>query len=334
MPQTALEETETNETVIDAPQQEAPVKQEETSEFEIEIVDDVPEEDKGRESMPEEIVENLEKDELDEYTKEKGKQLKKVWNDERRAKEAAIKERDHAAKLAKQAIEENKLLRQHLTQGEKVLMDNSKSSAEHELALAKKTFKEAYDAGDADLVAEASEKLATAKLNMARAEEYVPRYSEEALQTQEDSVNKESETSVNYQQAPLSKIKRLFLKAKALAWQERNKSWWGIDRAMTSLAFGTHETLVNQGVDPTSDEYYAAIDKEMRQRFPERFEQEAEETPSTNGSGEQAQKTVVSPAKRSTSSKRVVLTNSEVRLAKRLGLTPEQYVREKLKLEV
>ena len=327
MPQTALEETETNETVIDAPQQEAPAKQEENSEFEIEIVDDVPEEDKGRESMPEEIVENLEKDELDEYTKEKGKQLKKVWNDERRAKEAAIKERDHAAKLAKQAIEENKLLRQHLTQGEKVLMDNSKSSAEHELALAKKTFKEAYDAGDADLVAEASEKLATAKLNMAKAEEYVPKYSEEALQTQEDSVNNESETSVNYQQAPQAD-------AKALAWQERNKSWWGIDRAMTSLAFGTHETLVNQGVDPTSDEYYAAIDKEMRQRFPEKFEQEAEETPSTNGSGEQAQKTVVSPAKRSTSSKRVVLTNSEVRLAKRLGLSPEQCVREKLKLEV
>tara|TARA_Y100000114_G_scaffold154748_1_gene177409 strand:- start:6 stop:989 length:984 start_codon:yes stop_codon:yes gene_type:complete len=327
MPQTALEETETNETVIDAPQQEAPAKQEETSEFEIEIVDDVPEEDKGRESMPEEIVENLEKDELDEYTKEKGKQLKKVWNDERRAKEAAIKERDHAANLAKQILEENKLLRQHLTQGEKVLMDNSKSSAEHELALAKKTFKEAYDAGDADLVAEASEKLATAKLNMAKAEEYVPKYSEEALQTQEDSVNKESETSVNYQQAPQAD-------AKALAWQERNKSWWGIDRAMTSLAFGTHETLVNQGVDPTSDEYYAAIDKEMRQRFPEKFEQEAEGTPSTNGSGEQAQKTVVSPAKRSTSSKRVVLTNSEVRLAKRLGLSPEQYVREKLKLEV
>jgi len=327
MPQTALEETETNETVIDAPQQEAPAKQEETSEFEIEIVDDIPEEDKGRDSMPEEIVENLEKDELDEYTKEKGKQLKKVWNDERRAKEAAIKERDHAAKLAKQALEENKLLRQHLTQGEKVLMDNSKSSAEHELALAKKTFKEAYDAGDADLVAEASEKLASAKLNMAKAEEYVPQYTEEALQTQEDSVNNESETSVNYQQAPQAD-------AKALAWQERNRNWWGIDRAMTSLAFGTHEALVNQGVDPTSDEYYAAIDKEMRQRFPEKFEQEAEETPSTNGSGEQAQKTVVSPAKRSTSSKRVVLTNSEVRLAKRLGLSPEQYVREKLKLEV
>ena len=318
MPQTALEDTENNESVIDAPQQTS-------SELEIDIIDDTPEEDQGREAMPAEIVENLEKDELDEYSKEKGKQLKKVWNDERRAKEAALKERDHAAKLAKQALEENKLLRQHLTEGEKVLMDNSKSSAEHELALAKKTFKDAYDAGDADAVAEASEQLAAAKLNLRNAETYEPQYPEEALQAQEDSVNKESERLDQYQQPQAD--------AKAMAWQERNKSWWGIDRAMTSLAFGTHEHLVSQGVDPTSDEYYESIDKEMRIRFPEKLEQEAEETPSTNGSGEQAQKTVVSPAKRSTSSKRVVLTNSEVRLAQRLGLSPEQYVREKMKLE-
>mgnify|MGYP003112404780 CR=1 FL=1 len=318
MPQTALEDTENNESVIDAPQQK------ESSELEIEIVDDTPEEDQGREAMPEEIVENLEKDELDEYSKEKGKQLKKVWNDERRAKEAALKERDHATKLAKQALEENKLLRQHLSEGEKVLMDNSKSSAEHELALAKKTFKDAYDAGDADAVAEASEKLAAAKLNLQNAEAYTPQYSEEALQAQEDSVNKESERLDQYQQPQAD--------AKALAWQERNKSWWGVDRAMTSLAFGTHEQLVASGVDPTSDQYYESIDKEMRTRFPEKFEQEAEETPSTNGSGEQAQKTVVSPAKRSTSSKRVVLKESEVRVAARLGLTPEQYARSKMEL--
>ena len=318
MPQTALEDTENNESVIDAPQQTS-------SEFEIEIVNDTPEEDQGREAMPEEIVENLEKDELDEYSKEKGKQLKKVWNDERRAKEAALKERDHAANLAKQALQENKLLRQHLTEGEKVLMDNSKSSAEHELALAKKTFKDAYDTGDADAVAEASEQLAAAKLNLQNAEAYTPQYSEEALQAQEDSVNKESERLDQYQQPQAD--------AKAIAWQERNKSWWGIDRAMTSLAFGTHEQLVAAGVNPTSDQYYESIDKEMRTRFPEKFEQEAEETPSTNGSGEQAQKTVVSPAKRSTSSKRVVLKESEVRVAARLGLTPEQYARSKMELE-
>ena len=326
MPQTALEDTESTETVIGAPQQKQEEKSLEDLEFDIEVIDDTPEEDQGREAMPEEIVDSLENDELDEYSKEKGKQLKKVWNDERRAKEAALRERGHAAKLAKQAMEENKLLKQHLSAGEQALMDNSKSNAEHELELAKKTFKDAYDSGDAEAVAEASESLASAKMNLTNAEAYVPQYSEEALQAQEDSVNRESEQVIPNQQAPQAD-------AKALAWQERNKEWWGVDRAMTSLAFGTHEHLVSQGVDPTSDEYYESIDKEMRTRFPEKFKQEAEETPSTNGSGEQAQKTVVSPAKRSTSSKRVVLTNSEVRLAQRLGLSPEQYVREKMKLE-
>ena len=101
---------------------------------------------------------------------------------------------------------------------------------------------------------------------------------------------------------------------------------------MSSLAWGKHLELVAQGISPTSDEYYEGIDKEMRERFPEKFEQEAEETPSTNGSGEQAQKTVVSPAKRSTSSKRVVLKESELRVAKKFGLTPEQYARSKMEL--
>jgi len=318
MPQTALENIDATETVITAPEQEE--KPDENQEFEIEIVDDTPEEDQGRQTMPEEIVEDLENDELEEYSKEKGKQLKKVWNDERRLKESAIKERDAAAQFAKNILEENKLLKQHLTQGEQALIDNSKSSAEHELALAKKTYKEAYDAGDADLVADATEKLTAATISAQNAEAYVPQYSEEALQAAEHSVNQEAERALPDQQAPQAD-------AKALAWQERNRKWWGVDRTMTSLAFGTHEELVNSGIDPTSDEYYERIDKEMRTRFPEKFEQEAGRS---NG---QSQQTVVSPAKRSTSSKRVVLTNSEVRLAQRLNLTPEQYVREKLKLE-
>ena len=330
MPQTALEATENNESVIDAPQQE------ESSELEIEIVDDTPEEDQGREAMPEEIVENLEKDELDEYSKEKGKQLKKVWNDERRAKEAALKERDHTANIAKHALDqirkqedEIKLLREHLNQGEKALMDNSKSSAEHELALAKKTYKEAYDAGDADAVAEATEKLTSAKINLQNAEAYTPQYPDEALQTQEDSVNNESGWSVEpYQEVPQADQ----IDPKGAAWQERNKHWWRVDRVMSSLAWGKHLELVAKGISPTSDEYYEGIDKEMRERFPEKFEQEAEETPSTNGSEEQAQKTVVSPAKRSTSSKRVVLKESELRVAKKFGLTPEQYARSKMEL--
>ena len=102
---------------------------------------------------------------------------------------------------------------------------------------------------------------------------------------------------------------------------------------MTSLAFGLHEDLVMNGVDPTSDEYYESIDKNMRKRFPEEFQQGTEVETSSPKRTKKSQTTVVSPAKRTTGSRKVVITASEKRIADRLQLTPEAYVREKLKLE-
>lgn len=310
MPQTALENEAVEEVV------ETPEVAEEEKEFEIVVEDDTPEEDRDREPMPEEIVDNLEKDELEEYSVEKAKQLKKVWHDERRAKEEAQRERDAAVAFAKQQQEENKKFRADLNKGEEALMENSKSSAEHELQLAKKLFKDAYDAGDVDAVADAQEKMMAARLNVEKAESYQPQYGdieETAAQPQ--------------QQQP--QIDR-----KALAWQKKNESWWGNNRKMTSFAFGVHEDLVSQGIDPDvdSDEYYSSIDKEMRLRFPEEFEGETPEADASPRTAAKA-KTVVSSAKRTTKSKKVVLKDSEVRLAHRLGITPEDYVKQKLKLE-
>jgi hypothetical protein len=304
MPQTALED-------------EGNIVEEE--EFEIVIEDDTPEEDRDREPMPEKIVDNLEKDELEEYSVEKSKQLKKVWHDERRAKEEAQRERDAATTYAKQQLEENKKLRADLNKGEASLMENSKSSAENELALAKKVFKDAYDAGDVDAVADAQENMMAAKLRLQTAETYQPQYAEAEENNEQRQQQPQQEQQVDY---------------KALAWQDKNKSWWGNNRKMTSFAFGMHEELVSQGVDPNadSDEYYSSIDKEMRLRFPEEFDEGSTEADTSPRTAAKA-KTVVSSAKRTTKSKRVVLKDSEVRLAHRLGLTPEDYVREKLKLE-
>jgi hypothetical protein len=304
MPQTALED-------------EGNIVEEE--EFEIVIEDDTPEEDRDREPMPEEIVDNLEKDELEEYSVEKSKQLKKVWHDERRAKEEAQRERDAATTYAKQQLEENKKLRADLNKGEASLMENSKSSAENELALAKKVFKDAYDAGDVDAVADAQESMMAAKLRLQTAETYQPQYAEAEENNEQPQQQPQQEQQVDY---------------KALAWQDKNKSWWGNNRKMTSFAFGMHEELVSQGIDPNadSDEYYSSIDKEMRLRFPEEFDEGSTEADTSPRTAAKA-KTVVSSAKRTTKSKRVVLKDSEVRLAHRLGLTPEDYVREKLKLE-
>ena len=308
MPQTALENEAVEEVV------ETPEAAEE--EFEIVIENDTPEEDRNREPMPEEIVDTLEKDELEEYSVEKAKQLKKVWHDERRAKEEAQRERDAAVAFAKQQQEENKKFRADLNKGEEALMENSKSSAEHELQLAKKLFKDAYDAGDVDAVADAQEKMMAARLNVEKAESYQPQYGD----------IEETAAQPQQQQPQLDR--------KALAWQKKNESWWGNNRKMTSFAFGVHEDLVSQGIDPDvdSDEYYSSIDKEMRLRFPEEFEGETPEADASPRTAAKA-KTVVSSAKRTTKSKKVVLKDSEVRLAHRLGLTPEDYVREKLKLE-
>ena len=128
--------------------------------------------------MPEEIVDNLEKDELEEYSVEKSKQLKKVWHDERRAKEEAQRERDAATTYAKQQQEENKKLRADLNKGEVSLMENSKSSAEHELQLATKMYKEAFEAGESEQVAQAQAKMVSAQSKLHAAETYEPQYTQ------------------------------------------------------------------------------------------------------------------------------------------------------------
>ena len=316
MPQTALENEADEEEVVETPEAVE-------EEYEIVVEDDTPEEDRDREPMPEEIVDTLEKDELEEYSVEKAKQLKKVWHDERRAKEEAQRERDAAVAYAKQQQEENKKFRADLNKGEEALMENSKSSAEHELQLATKMYKEAFETGEADQVADAQAKMVSAQSRLHAAENYQRQYGEVEEPEQNEGWN------IQPQQEQQPQIDR-----KALAWQKKNESWWGTNRKMTSFAFGMHEELVSQGIDPDvdSDEYYSSIDKEMRLRFPEEFEGETPEADASPRSAAKA-KTVVSSAKRTTKSKKVVLKDSEVRLAHRLGLTPEDYVREKLKLE-
>lgn len=289
--------------------------------LEIEIEDDTPEEDRGREPMPKEIVEKLEVDELDEISKEKAKQLKKVWHDERRAKEAASRERDEAVRIARRFAEENQHLKKSLTSGEQVYIGTAKQAFERELELAKREFKDAYDSGDAERVAEAQEKLMAAKINLKSAESYTPVYNfPDTLQAPEYPV----QNTDNGQWAAQAQAQVPQPDPKAMSWQERNK-WFGEDRVMTAFAYGLHEDLVSSGTDPNSDEYYANIDKEIRRRFPEKFENER---------NKKRPNTVVASARRTTGPKKITLTASQVSIAKRLNLTPEQYARELIKLEM
>ena len=290
------------------------------TEIDIEIEDDTPEEDRNREPMPKEIVDELEKDtlEAEEYSaaaKEKLKQLKKVWNDERRAKETALREHQEAVAFAKKTLEENKRIKAMLQTGEKEYVESVKTAAELELEKAKRLYKDAYDLGDTDALITAQEAMQNASYKLQQAKNFkLP-----ALQ--------EAETSVkdNYQAEPVSPQPD----RRAMSWQQRNQ-WFGQDKEMTAAALGLHEKLKEQGVEIGSDEYYSTLDKTMRKRFSEFFD-EPEETNKSEPARTKPS-TVVAPAMRSTSSNKIKLKASQVQLAKKLGLTPEQYAREALKL--
>jgi hypothetical protein len=289
--------------------------------IEVDIVDDTPAQDRDRKPLPKEIVDELEKDELTDYServKERMAQLKKVWHDERRAKEAAAREKEEAIRYAQSILEQNKKLKSTLNSGEQSYVEVAKKAAEQDMNLAKRDYREAYDSGDTDKIIDAQQRMNEAQYRLTQMQNYQPQY-ENALQEDETPVYIQPERS----QVP--KPDR-----KALAWQDKN-SWFGSDEEMTSLALGLHEKLVRSGVDATSDEYYTTIDNTMRKRFPEYFGDDSldDEAPAQR----KKPSTVVAPASRSTAPKKVHLTKTQLALAKKFNLTPEQYARETLKLE-
>jgi hypothetical protein len=296
----------------------------EGDDVQVEVKDDTPEEDQDVEPLPDNIKEELETaDKSKEYSKnvkDKFVQYKKAWHDERRAKESAYREQQEALNLAQKILDENKKLKEMLQYGEKELISTYQSSAEMEIEKAKRNYKEAYDSGDSDRLLEAQEELMKAQLKLDKAKNFKP-----TVQIPENDVQIPQKQS----QQPAQ------LDPKVAEWVSKNQ--WFVDpnkRAMRKYAEGVHEELeetYGRGFVGT-DEYYKRIDTEVKRRFPEEFadtQNDEEEKPQRTAK----LSTVVAPAKRSTSSKKIVLTKSQVALAKKFGLSPEQYARELTKLE-
>lgn len=287
-------------------------------EIEIEIEDDTPPEDRGRKPLPKELVEKLEVDELDKYSleaKEKLVQMKKVWHDERRRADSSDRERQAAIDAAQRLMEENKRIKDLLSNGEKEYVAAMKTAADLQLEMAKKSYKEAYEGGDSEGMMNAQQSITNATLQLDR----IKNFKMPALQEEKNEV-----------QIPQQAEKTPEPDRKATEWQENNL-WFGQDEEMTATALGLHEKLKRNGVTIGSDEYYKRIDETMRKRFPEQFEEPEVEKPAAEPVRKPSN--VVAPATRSTSSKRIRLTNTQVALAKKLGLTPEQYALEIKKLE-
>ena len=277
---------------------------------EVEIIDDTPEKDRGRTPM-EEAPKDVTDEELEKYTDQRLKarlaHLGKGYHEERRAKEAALREREEAVKLAQAIVEENKKLKGSLHQGQSALLEQAKKVVANELKEAQSKFKAAYESGDAEALTAAQAEMTTVQMKAERVNNFRPAPLQE----------EKTEVQPAQQVAPAPRID-----SKTQAWTEKN-SWFGPNKKMTAYALGLHDELVSEGFSAGSDEYFKRVDAEMRNRFSDVFESDRP----GDATSPPKKSNVVAPATRSTAPRKVVLTKSQVEIAKRLGVPLELYAR-------
>lgn len=283
-------------------------------EDEIEIVDDAAEE----KLTPHEADPNEE--ELDQYSSNVKKRIDKLTlarRDEERAKRAALREKAELERLAEAVTQENRRLQEYMQNGEKAYMEKVEALAKVELERAKQKMSQAYDAGDSAALANAQEEMMLAGMKVQQAQNFRPT----PIQQLKPVV--QSAQTVPADEEP-------DLDPKTAAWMSKN-DWFGSDKkkAMTSYAMGLHQELVDEyGQDfARTDKYFQLIDAQVRRVFPGEFgiSQEPEET--TRETPKTKPATVVAPASRVTAAKKIRLTQTQVSIAKRLGVPLETYAK-------
>jgi len=302
--------------------------------FEVEIEDDTPLEDRGRKPAKE-PVDEVTDEELSSYDEKVQKRIKKFtrgYHDERRAKEEAFREREAAETFAKQVFEENKRLQQQLSTGSQAYIETSKGAAEAELVAAKQRYRKAYEEANVDDLTEAQGDIAKATLKLDKAQGLKP------IEIEEREMPTPQRAEPEKKQTPRTQ-----------KWLDNNNDWFGVDDEMTMTAVGLDRKLQREyGADYIgTEEYFKTIDKTMRKRFPEHFDDQSQEDdePPPRKRAEpvyeddepprRAQRitSVVAPASRSTPPNRIRLKASEAEVARRLGVPIEEYAKQVAKLK-
>jgi hypothetical protein len=317
-----VEGVEGRETIEKSAEKEKVIQ---AGEVEIEVVDDVPPEDRGRKpSEPPEEVTNEELENYSEKVKNRIKHFSKGYHDERRAKEAAEREREALEQYAKKLVDENQQLKTKTDQNHNALIQSAKKQVESELAVAKQQYKEAYESGQPDSILEAQTMLNAAQIRMERVNGLKPKA---VTDTNVDTALQPKQNTVQSQQlAPEPQPQR---DEKAESWKDENP-WFGSDDEMTAFALGLHTKLTKEGTDPRSNEYYEKINSRMRQVFPDQFDDGIEDEPEVTP--KQKPSNVVAPATRSTAPKKIRLTPSQIAIAKKLGVPLETYAKQAAEL--
>ena len=292
---------------------EPEVEPESEVEPELEIIDDTPKKDRNRTAS--EPPEDVTDEELENYSEKVAKRIRhfsKGYHDERREKETAERQRDELERVVQQVLSENNNLKDTVSKNREVLLSQAKNGIEAELSQARFAYKRAHEEGDTENLLKAQERLTTASLK----KDNLTKLEQESLQG--------TESNVEDVQQP---VNRPAPDPKAVAWKEQN-GWFGNLKyePETAFALGLHKQITEaERIPADSDEYYEKLNSRMQAKFPELFEGTNEQeinTPKPKSGN------VVAPATRSTAPKKIRLTQTQVALSKRLGLTPAQYAKQ------
>lgn len=303
-----------------APENEVEVMAE-GGDVEIEVVDDIPERDRGRKPLDKDVADPTD-DEIESYSDKvqaRIKELTHARHDERRRKEELERQAQEMERLLHYMAEENKKLKQTVNYGQEAFIGTAKREAEAQLDAAKRMYKDAHEAFDTDAIIAAQEALTEAKMRLEQIKNYRPT----PLQEENNEI-----------QLPQAQPQQVQPDEKSLRWQARNQ-WYGSPgfEEYTSYALGLHHKLVTAGIDPRSDEYFAQIDERMTNTFPELFGQQRQASSQKSSETSKKPAAVVAPASRSSGTRKIQLTPRQLDLAKKYGLTPQQYAAEVAKLE-
>lgn len=298
----------------------------EDDEVELEVIDDTPKEDQGREAAP--PPDELTDEELEAYSDKVRKRIKhfnKGYHDERRAKEQAVREAQELQTLVQSMMAENNKLKESSQRDRQALLAQAKAAITGDIEKARAAYKEAYELGDSDALLTAQEKLNAAQTTQQR----LNSLSAETGQGSQNGVQRPTQVNLEGEaQQPSPQIPRVQPDQKAVEWQRKN-TWFYNDgyEPETAYALRVHKDLTEkEGVSPETDDYYEALNTRMQARFPELFGNTLEQ--GGTGRSRKSDSNVVAPATRSTAPKKVRLTKTQVALAKRLGLTPAQYAKQ------
>jgi hypothetical protein len=256
-------------------------------------------------------------DELDSYSKGVQTRIKKLTEKYRKEE----RDREEAVRLSQQLLEENKKLKSRVQQLDSGYLTEYGTRLETQLLAAKQEYKQAYDSGNGDALAEAQLKLS----NLAAEQQKYNAAKTRLQQQQRVQVQQPAQQpapAAAQPAAPAPQPQQPKPDPKAQSWAQKN-AWFGEDRVMTTAAFAVHQGLIeDEGFDPQSDEYYTELDRRMRKEFPHKFQSQK------SGGGTQVA-SAGSSASRSTKQGRrtVKLTPSQVAIAKKLNVPLEEYAK-------